>query len=471
MTMRSNLSAGLLCLLLAGMAPAAITYPGHYKPGWNLTSVPVHPNDPSPASVFADLAAVGNTIEGNVLAYMPGGGYSAYPDVLTAIVPGCGYWIWVEQAPDDLVVMTIGARSGRYVCIDLAGGWNLVGHPLERPQLLADCLVRDSGSALLFSDAVAAGWVQTSLYCYDGAYSSVRPDGAGDDDSLRPWWGYWLLAYRDGLTLMVPRERLFPLTVMAYNIGSASPPLVLERPQMEQIADEIVASQADVLGFCEVDINTERRDYIDMVAEIRTALEARGWPMDHYFYAPVHSFDEDEYQVNGLLSRYPIIATDEHVLLPDGANLYKVVRATVQFAPGAVANCNMLHYGIADRQWHWYQTWQARQFLNWQTGPGMIMGDFNFTPDSQDYTDYVTDYVIPYSGEQIAPALLDSSMEGAGEHLPTVGGGAGIPSPPRIYQIDFIFGTDDIIFYDAFIPISTVSDHWPIATRALIPRQ
>jgi len=59
----------------------------------------------------------------------------------------------------------------------------------------------------LYDEAVAADWVQTMSYYYTAlGYGECRTDGTGDDDHVRPDCGYWLLAYRAGLSLLVPSQ-------------------------------------------------------------------------------------------------------------------------------------------------------------------------------------------------------------------------------------------------------------------------
>jgi len=83
-------------------------------------------------------------------------------------------------------------------------GWNMIGSIRETPVLLRDCFLTDGKVKLTFQEAVDAGWVQPVLYYYDGSTYRVLSISGGDDEYLRPWYGYWLLTFRDSLSLIVP---------------------------------------------------------------------------------------------------------------------------------------------------------------------------------------------------------------------------------------------------------------------------
>ena len=180
--------------------PSATWEPaGH---GWNLMSIPVEPADPDPAVVFADLAACGNLIEMSLFQYTPGVGYSIYPSTsFTAMEVGRGYWLRVTNPCNNTV---LGAAPSVPQEIALANGWNMIGMPLADPVLWSGCQITDGVETKSIADAGSAGWIQTLMYYYTPTgYGSVKPDGTGSDDSLRPWLGYWLLTYQADLTLIV----------------------------------------------------------------------------------------------------------------------------------------------------------------------------------------------------------------------------------------------------------------------------
>jgi len=181
--------------------------PGFYKIGWNLTSIPLQPYDPEPSAVFRDLVELGNVIDGNLYCYEPGTGYLLYPLDFSSINLGQGYWLYLTEASDETMVGVAGDTPTDDVYIPLAEGWNLIGHPFLQNVPLSDCCLTDGQSTLSFEDAVGAGWVMDTLYYYDpdSGYKTVRMGSNGDDDTLRPWYGYWILSTEAGLQLIIPK--------------------------------------------------------------------------------------------------------------------------------------------------------------------------------------------------------------------------------------------------------------------------
>ena len=174
--------------------------PGLLGTGWNLTSLPIAPEDPDPAAVYLDLTAAGNILAGNLYAY--DGLYRAYPAALTEMQPGAGYWLRLDYAADAALV---GYRATGESAVPLRDGWSLVGHPAADPVPLASCSIDDGATRFGWNDAVGAGLVDPYCYYYNGSsYETVCASGGCDDDTLRPWYGYWVLANEAGLTLIVP---------------------------------------------------------------------------------------------------------------------------------------------------------------------------------------------------------------------------------------------------------------------------
>ena len=185
------------------------TAPGFYKPGWNLTSVPVEPFDPDASAVFQDLIDLGNAISGNLYRYDPASGYMIYqpPIGFSNIVRGQGYWLWLDVVTDSTVVSVAGATAADDVFLSLPQGWKLIGHPFPQAVPLSNCRVTDGATSLTFDDAAAAGWVSATLYYWEPGtgYRVLSSAGYGQDDTLRPWRGYWIKAHGIGLSLVVPR--------------------------------------------------------------------------------------------------------------------------------------------------------------------------------------------------------------------------------------------------------------------------
>ena len=186
--------------LIAARAPL-----GFYNQGWNLTSLPVAPVDPEPTGAFHDLWKLGNTLTFNLYRYDPVAGYGVYPQQFADVELGLGYWLnLLVGCPPDAVVECVGWPATSDPALPLLDGWCLLGHPSTEAVALADCVVSDGESQLPYAEAVAAGWLQSIAYYYDGGGYGMVGIAGGDDDSLRPFRGYWFLTYRPGLTLIVP---------------------------------------------------------------------------------------------------------------------------------------------------------------------------------------------------------------------------------------------------------------------------
>lgn len=103
-----------------------------------------------------------------------------------------GYWV---RLPADFRLSVSGSPLAVNIGVDLAvSGWHQVSAPWPYPKS-AIRLVR-GGVEKAWSEAVAAGWVRDSIYGYratDGAYTMPT--------TLDPWYGYWLRALVDDLTL------------------------------------------------------------------------------------------------------------------------------------------------------------------------------------------------------------------------------------------------------------------------------
>ena len=175
-------------------------YAADLPAGWSMVALPLAPQDAAVATVFADAIAAGNALSGSLFAYEAGAGYRMYPNDFTRMELGQGYWLRLST---PCINTFPGTRAYSPVEIDLAQGWNLIGHPRDRGVPWADCLFTDGVETLDLAGAVGAGWLQEAAYYYDGAYRTLASLG-GDDDSLRPPRAYWVLTYVDGLTVLVP---------------------------------------------------------------------------------------------------------------------------------------------------------------------------------------------------------------------------------------------------------------------------
>ena len=169
--------------------------------GWNLISLPLAPTDADPEAALDQCVAAGNTLSNNLYQYGGPAGYSIYPGGFTTLASARGYWLNLTTgAEEDLS----GEGPGPDAPIPLYDGWTMLGCPYPGPVAWTDCSLTDGGQTKTFDQAVTDGWIEPNVYYYEGGvYRLSKPTG-GDDDSLRPWYGYWFLTKQAGLQLLVP---------------------------------------------------------------------------------------------------------------------------------------------------------------------------------------------------------------------------------------------------------------------------
>jgi len=167
--------------------------------GWNLMSLPLPPPDPQASSALDDVIAAGNNITNALFDYT--GSYRVYPGDFTEMGTGVGYWLHLASAATETLA---GQRHLTAQEIALLPSWNLIGFPFETETEWASVEVSDGVETKTLAEAAGAGWLEDMAYYYDGSYKMVKSDGTGDDDSLRPWKAYWILAGQAGLTLVIP---------------------------------------------------------------------------------------------------------------------------------------------------------------------------------------------------------------------------------------------------------------------------
>jgi hypothetical protein len=157
-------------------APAPTpTLSKNYGPraGWYMVSVPT----------TGDTAG----IFGVTLYWWNGTSYTSLTGT-AAIEPVKGYW---ANLPANKTVTASGTIPTTDQTVALVKGWNMISVPWAYPK--AAIQVQKGTETKSWADAVVAGWVRDTIWGYDGAYQSVT--------TLDPWYGYWVRALVDGLSL------------------------------------------------------------------------------------------------------------------------------------------------------------------------------------------------------------------------------------------------------------------------------
>ena len=192
--------AVLLAAFLARQAIAA-DFTLELVPGWNLVSVPIAPDDPSPGAVFQ------GRIQGTVWEYAPDQG--CYAEA-AEIQPGQGYWVYVPVRPDraeePLPPLTVAGSAVRSSTVSLGAGWNLLGPVSYEPYAaLPIPLTVESGAR----DCTGPVWIWRDL-----RYHAT--------DSLPCGAGAWVRSTAD-CTVRVSPNPTFAGALMAYSpeVGEA----------------------------------------------------------------------------------------------------------------------------------------------------------------------------------------------------------------------------------------------------------
>lgn len=175
-----------------------VNCPGHtaLRSGYNLVSVPYRLNGTNdPASVF------GNDVSKPVTVYQWNNGFYSIPAMVSG---GNGYFLYspgnnsILKASDTLGNSLGTPENSPNVMIPLQTGWNMIGNPYLHPIFLKDtCIKKGTSASVPFMDAVSGGWVDASIYSFDGTqysaerYVDILNPPANPPADLDPWNGYW----------------------------------------------------------------------------------------------------------------------------------------------------------------------------------------------------------------------------------------------------------------------------------------
>ena len=126
---------------------------------------------------------------------------------------GDGYWLQLDV---DWPVSYSGKNSALDQWIGIcASGWLIIGQPKDHSTYLADVQVHDGAAVWSMYDAIITNnWIDCVGYWWDNANQGLVdvgiPDCWASTDTLVPWRGYWLQAYRGDLALIVPEAPAAP---------------------------------------------------------------------------------------------------------------------------------------------------------------------------------------------------------------------------------------------------------------------
>jgi len=196
--------AGLLRL-----PPPAVPSPGKShtygaRAGWYLVSVPTLGEQ---AGIF-----------GVPLYFWNGRTYETLSGSAT-LDPLRGYWAKLPASK------TVSARGNvpkeDQIAVLGRAGWHMISVPWPYPK--EGIRVLRGGEERSWTGAVASGWLAETIWGFDGTYRSAS--------ALEPWYGYWVRALVDGLSLkFVYAERATGLSPKSPEGSTVAPPADLPMP-------------------------------------------------------------------------------------------------------------------------------------------------------------------------------------------------------------------------------------------------
>ncbi|MCC6443415.1 MAG: hypothetical protein IT210_08155 [Armatimonadetes bacterium] len=187
-------------LLQAREAAVSRTYT--FPKGLSMVSIPIRPLESSLTSLFnlpydRFILAHWDQAKSGDIKYL-------LNQATPPFRPDYGYWLRLDSDLQVTVTGTLPGADAPYA-MGLVEGWNQVGFPFEKPVPKSGLSVQYLDQEILsFDQAVASGWVGSSIWEYNPAtgYQTVT--------QLEPGRGYWVKAKRTsadkpfGMALIIP---------------------------------------------------------------------------------------------------------------------------------------------------------------------------------------------------------------------------------------------------------------------------
>jgi len=234
-----------------------------------------------------------------------------------------------------------------------------------------------------------------------------------------------------------PRAFDHKLRVMTYNIHVGVG--MDKKLDLKRIADVINRQHPDLVGLQEVDRGVQRTQRIDEIAEI-----AKLTHMD-YAFAFNLAYQGGQYGV-AILSRLPIMATD-HRLFKNlrEAERRGFIRAEVSFH-GRKLNFVTTHLDYQFDDGRQFEVRQLLDALKEVSGPLIVVGDFNDTPDGGAY--------------KLMRERFDDAWMGNAGTTP----GFSYPADKPAKRIDYILlrNGDNVRTKQSWVVSTLASDHIPV---------
>lgn len=242
-----------------------------------------------------------------------------------------------------------------------------------------------------------------------------------------------------------------PFSAMTFNIhhGAGSDGMY----DLRRVVGQIWAADPDVLALQEVDRHfRDRSNYHDQVSRIAEALnmhQAYGANID---YGPTEASDGNrrQYGTAVLTKRnYPIVEATNHLLPQVDDREQRGLLEVKTIADGTPTYVYSTHLGL-DEDERQIQVEAILEHTGSRDGPQLLLGDFNFTPDSAPY-------------ETLTSEFTDVAHQvGADGHT--------YPTPYESHtstdrrRIDYVFSRGAVDNRSGRVVETIVSDHLPLQT-------
>lgn len=237
-----------------------------------------------------------------------------------------------------------------------------------------------------------------------------------------------------------PTDEARPLTLLTFNIRSANDKN--GSIKLEEIVEEIRETDAHIIGLQEVERMMPRSGYRD---QARLVAEELGY---HYYYGGNINIFGVQYG-NALLSKYPILAANNHKLPREKLEPRGMIEADID-ADGSLLHVFVTHLGLSSLE-RSKQVRYINGILSQRKGNILLLGDFNNHPDSEEMStldDRLTDSAAALN-------QLDQFTFAWKSTTPNV-------------RLDRIYASDNITLKHHRVQPSAVSDHMLVLTQILV---
>lgn len=221
------------------------------------------------------------------------------------------------------------------------------------------------------------------------------------------------------------------LKVMSYNIHHGKD--IFGRHSLDEIAQIIKDTDADIIGLQEVDNGVARSRFKDQIKYLAEKLSM------NYIYGHNHNLLGGKYG-NGILSKYPV-ENYENLYLPSGREQRGLLSASIN-VDGRQMDFLVTHLGLNQGERH-KQIKSIMKYLETLSNPVVLLGDFNARSDAEE--------MRLLQQKLIDTAALANKDKEATFNLPILS-----------ERIDYIFLEFDFSPRSYEVIKSRASDHYPI---------